>query len=562
MSNQSGPTPSSNAETIVNPTKPQAASDNDLTAPPTDLDSTQPSSESAVSGSDDVTELIGSEPASTGSSAAPAGVPRDGLTLGDFRLIKKLGEGGMGAVYRATQISLERDVAVKVLSKVLANNKDFVQRFQREAKLMAKIDHPNVLRCYAFGEEKGCQYFAMEFVEGGSLESWMKKLGRLSIGDALRVVIDCCHALEHAHELGLIHRDIKPDNILLTKKGVVKVADLGLAKATSDDMGLTKTGTGAGTPFYMSPEQCRDVKHVDHRSDIYALGVMLYYFLTGQLPFKGETVVELYEAKEKGKFTPARQYNPEIPERLDLILDKCLARKPELRYQSCAELARDLEAFGLANPVLSFIPEASSGSQPDLRPSAFPATRLAPGSAPRSAPKPVVTPQKTPIKPATREPAKPLEKTRVAAPEPDIWYLSFHNKDGKAVKRRMTTAQVLQYIRSVDFDPRAEASKTLDGIYRLLASYQEFEPALRGKITQKKAETRAAKFQAMYAKLQKEEISRQRWRWFRNLFRGTVGWIGFIIYLAVLLGAIAVAIWAFKTFAWDAIDRWFQKMTQ
>src|SRR5207253_9210059 len=127
----------------------------------------------------------------------------------------------------------------------------------------------------------------------------------------------CARALGHAHEMDLIHRDIKPDNILLTSKGVVKVADLGLAKATSEDMGLTKTGTGAGTPLYMSPEQCRDVKRVDGRADIYSLGCMLYYFLTGEVPFKGETVVELYEAKEKGKFPPARQCNDEVPEHLD-----------------------------------------------------------------------------------------------------------------------------------------------------------------------------------------------------------------------------------------------------
>src|SRR5262249_4383203 len=157
------------------------------------------------------------------------------------------------------------------LPKMLAANKDFVARFHREAKLMAKIDHPNVLRCYAFGEDKGTHYFAMEYVDGGSMEGWVRRVGRLSVGDALHIVLACANALAHAHELGLIHRDIKPDNILLTSKGVVKVADLGLAKATQEDLGLTKTGTGAGTPLYMSPEQCSDVKHVDARTDIYSL---------------------------------------------------------------------------------------------------------------------------------------------------------------------------------------------------------------------------------------------------------------------------------------------------
>src|SRR5207248_6262426 len=138
---------------------------------------------------------------------------------------------------------------------------------------------------------------------------------------ALHIVLACAHALQHAHELKLVHRDIKPDNVLLTRKGVVKLADLGLAKAQDEDLSLTKTGTGAGTPLYMAPEQARDVKHVDHRSDIYSVGCMLYYFLTGKLPFTGETLVEVIDAKQKGKFTPARRLNADIPPRLDLIID-------------------------------------------------------------------------------------------------------------------------------------------------------------------------------------------------------------------------------------------------
>src|SRR6516164_4367326 len=223
-------------------------------------------------------------------------------SLRDFRLIKKLGEGGMGKVYKAQQISLDRVVAVKVPFKHLVKDQSFVQRFYREARIMARLDHPHILRCYGVGEENGWHYLAMEFIDGASMQSWLEKVGKLSVGDALHVAIATGHALQHAHEQDMIHRDIKPDNILVTNKGVVKVADMGLAKALTDDLSLSRTGTGAGTPHYMAPEQARDAKHVDNRSDIYALGCMLYCFLAGKPPFAAETYMELILSKEKGKY--------------------------------------------------------------------------------------------------------------------------------------------------------------------------------------------------------------------------------------------------------------------
>jgi serine/threonine-protein kinase len=418
---------------------------------------------------------------------------------------------------------------------------------------MAKIDHPNVLRCYAFGEYKGLQYFAMEYVDGGSLESWMKKLGRLSVGDAVHVVLACAHALGHAHEMGLIHRDVKPDNILLTTKGVVKVADLGLAKATSEDMGLTKTGTGAGTPLYMSPEQCRDVKHVDARTDIYALGCMLYYFLTGEVPFKGETVVELYEAKAKGKFPPSRQFNDEVPERLDLIIDKTVAQKVELRYQTCAELIADLEKLGLANAYLSFLhPEGSEPPKLGLTPSAplLPKTVVVPKKPTGAGPKP-------PARPGTA--AKPSAKP---SPPADAWFVSYRNSDDKMIKRQMTTAQVLQYIKEDYFDPKAQASRSMEGPYRLLATYGEFESALRGKVSKIKADRKTVKFQAMYKQLEKEQVQRERYRWFRNLFRSFAGWVMLLFWLAALAALGVVLYLLFKYFLKDWIGNWLQKLTQ
>ena len=215
---------------------------------------------------------------------------------------------------------------------------------------MIKLDHPNVIRAFDFDldKEKNLHYLAIEFVEGGSIENWLKKLGRFSVGDALHIVLKAAAGLHHAHEKSLIHRDVKPDNLLLSKDGTVKVADLGLAKDTEEDTSLTKTGAGAGTPIYMAPEQARDVKHVDCRADIYALGVMLYVFLTGQPPFAGNTLVELISAKEKGKFDPMRKHNDEVPSKLDLIVDKMIAKDPKNRYASCQEVIDEIEPLGLA----------------------------------------------------------------------------------------------------------------------------------------------------------------------------------------------------------------------
>ena len=207
---------------------------------------------------------------------------------------------------------------------------------------MAKIDHPHVVKCYAVGEERGKHFVAMELIDGNSMQDWLDELGSLSVEDALHVVLICAEALEHAHGLNMIHRDIKPDNILVTKRGLVKVADLGLAKATDDDMSMTQSGTGLGTPHYMPPEQARNAKYVDARCDIYALGCTLYHFVTGKLPFAGGSVVELITNKEKGQFTAAKRINSKVPGRLDLIIDKMMAKDPNDRPRS---MKRFLQKF-------------------------------------------------------------------------------------------------------------------------------------------------------------------------------------------------------------------------
>ncbi len=482
-----------------------------------------------------VTEGLGQEAVGAKSSDS-----KEKLTqLGEFRLIKVLGSGGMGAVYKARQTSLDRDVALKVLPKHLVGNKTFVERFKREARLMAKLDHPNILHCYGSGEDHGFHFLAVEYGEAGSMQHWLNKLGKLEVGDALHVVLACARALEYAHEQGLIHRDIKPDNILLTAGGVVKLADLGLAKAITEDAGLTRTGTAAGTPLYMSPEQARDVKRVDARSDIYSLGCMLYCFLAGRPPFQGETLVEINEAKEKGKYPPSRRFNPNVPERLDLYIDKMLAKQPEYRYATCTELIKDLEGLDLASPSIGFLGKSVSAS----------ATRSSISTPSRKALSQTV--------PTTTPSAAPGTQVE----DPNIWYVTYMTKKGNLVTNKMSTAQVQELIRDKDFDRRAQASHHLKTGFRSIATYPEFEPALRGRLVQAKADRKAAKFKSMYGQIEKEQERLERRRWFRNLFRGTMGWATFLIYVAAL-GAVGYVVYLLIRYGFAWLQKKWDKMTQ
>jgi len=276
------------------------------------------------------------------------------LTFGDFQILSKLGAGGMGAVYLAHQRSQNRRVAVKMLASHLADNLTYVHRFYREAMVLSQLQHPNIVRFHGVGEEKGIPFFAMEYINGLNCARLMSKVGRLSVADALYIVLRCAEALGHGHSHNIIHRDVKPGNILITRARIVKITDLGLAKPMDEDLTVTETGISMGTPRYMAPEQAINAKNADHRSDIYALGTVLYHFLVGDVPFRGETSGEVQKAKEHGTFTPARRLNADIPARLDLLIDKMLAKDPRYRYQNCKDLVRDIESLGLAGKRLSF----------------------------------------------------------------------------------------------------------------------------------------------------------------------------------------------------------------
>jgi serine/threonine-protein kinase len=448
------------------------------------------------------------------------------VLLGDYEVTRRLGAGGMGVVYKARQVSLDRDVALKVLFKDLAASRpDFVSRFYREAKVMAKLNHPNVVTCYGVGEAHGLHYLAMEFVEGGSVAHLIKQNGRLNLGDAVHITLACLYALQHAHELNLVHRDVKPDNLLLTSKGVVKLADLGLAKALDDDMSLTQSGLGAGTPHYMSPEQAKSAKHVDARTDIYAVGCMLYRFLTGKVPFNGDTVVELFMAKTKGTFPSARKLNAEIPDRLDLLIDRMLATKVELRPKSCTEVAAELEALAVANEQLSFfgggaavkslVPKLKS-SPPTVRMDAAATTKSGDKSSPDA---------------------------RKDAPASDYWYVKAGKKGSKTVVQKLTRDQILSRLREEKLSPSVEVSRDFRSGYRALGSYPEFEYFARSRLQKAKADRRATKIKSFYENLETEERRYKRWKWIKRWTGSAMGLLLLLTVLALVIGGAFLVVW-------------------
>lgn len=260
----------------------------------------------------------------------------------------------MGAVYLAHQTSAERTVALKVLDRELAARANYLARFLREAETMVRMIHPDVVRCHAVGESNGFHFIVMEFVDGYNTAQLLPRLGgRMAVPDALHVVRRTAEVLRFAHEQHIVHRDIKPQNIMITPRRQVKIGDLGLAKPTDQDLSLTDSGTGIGTPHYMPPEQMRNAKHADARSDLYALGCVLYDLITGVPPFPGDSVMDVLHAKEDGIFPPARRLNWEVPDHLDLILRRLLASDPSKRYQKASELLHDLDQLHLIPNQLS-----------------------------------------------------------------------------------------------------------------------------------------------------------------------------------------------------------------
>lgn len=278
----------------------------------------------------------------------PAPDPFLGVQVGGYLIEGLLGQGAMSAVYRARQVSLDRPVALKVLTSRLAMRDDVLTRFLREARAAAAISHPHLIQIYAVGEDGGVHFQAMELVEGRSLGEYIRAGERFSEAECLEIGRQTLSALVEAHRAGVVHRDVKPDNLMLDNQRQIKLGDLGLARISEfeSSVALTMTGVSVGTPLYMAPEQCKGQRNVDYRADFYGFGATLFHLATGQPPYNGKTPLEVINMHLNAPVPDARLINPALTKTFAGLLRRLLAKKPEQRPRGHAEVARDLDRCG------------------------------------------------------------------------------------------------------------------------------------------------------------------------------------------------------------------------
>ncbi|MBI1313377.1 protein kinase [bacterium] len=288
-------------------------------------------------------------------------------SLGRYFIQKKVGAGGMGAVYRATDQQLKRTVALKVLPRDKAKNPTLVKRFQSEAQAAAHLRHPNIIGVYDAGEIDGFLYIAMEFVEGIDVADLVARKGVLSPKRSLDIIRQVTLALQHAYEQNIVHRDIKPSNLMIDKEGNVKLADMGLARSLDEEesSSITRDGTTVGTVDYMSPEQARDSKSADCRSDIYSLGATWFHMLCGRPPFHEGDLLNKITAHAQNEPPDPRDLNPDVPDAIAAIIFRMLEKKPQDRYQTPQELLDDLNNANLDQREISLDLLAALGDDDD-----------------------------------------------------------------------------------------------------------------------------------------------------------------------------------------------------
>ncbi|MDF2541788.1 MAG: hypothetical protein K0S47_1506 [Herbinix sp.] len=289
---------------------------------------------------------------------------KPGMFISDrYEIIDKVGSGGMADVYKARCHRLNRFVAIKVLKPEYSNDKSFVNKFRGEAQSAAGLSHPNIVNVYDVGDDGGLHYIVMELVEGITLKRFIERKGKLEVKEAVGIAVQIAQGMEAAHDNHIIHRDIKPQNIIISRDGKVKVTDFGIAKATTSN---TITSNAMGSVHYLSPEQARG-GYSDEKSDIYSLGVTLYEMLSGKVPFAGDNTVSVALLHIQGEATPLRELDPEIPLSIDKIVQKCMQKRPERRYHTASELIVDLKK-AITNPNGDFvhIPIASPNDSPTI----------------------------------------------------------------------------------------------------------------------------------------------------------------------------------------------------
>jgi serine/threonine-protein kinase len=270
-----------------------------------------------------------------------------------YKILGKLGSGAMAVVYRAKQISLDRTVAVKVLPKKFVQKADYVERFYKEGRLAAKMNHNNIVQAIDVGEVGGLYYFVMEYVEGKTLHDDLSKGKIFNEEEAIDLILQLVSALGHAHALGLVHRDVKPKNIMINKDDVVKLADMGLARETSDVKAAeNEKGKAFGTPYYIAPEQIRGLTDIDGRADIYALGATLFHMVTGRVPFEASAPSDVMKKHLKETLTPPDHINTALSAGISEVIETMMAKNRSERYKNMEEVMGDLKAVRNGQPPL------------------------------------------------------------------------------------------------------------------------------------------------------------------------------------------------------------------
>ena len=270
-----------------------------------------------------------------------------------YKILGKLGAGAMAIVYKGKQLSLNRTVAIKVLPKRFSENPEYVERFYKEGQAAGKLNHPNIVQAFDVGEAAGYHYFVMEYVEGKTIADDLADGKIFSEAEALDIVIQVAKALQHAHANSLIHRDVKPKNIMISTSGVVKLADMGLARETTDiEAAQSEAGKAYGTPYYIAPEQIRGKIDIDGRADIYGLGATLYHMLAGRVPFMAEDSAEVMRKHLREKLVPPDHINTSLSAGISEVIEIMMAKRREDRYKNIEELLMDLEALRNGKPPL------------------------------------------------------------------------------------------------------------------------------------------------------------------------------------------------------------------
>lgn len=352
--------------------------------------------------------------------------------IGPYQVTAELGRGGMGVVYKARDTALERFVAIKVLADKVAGDAELIARFQREARSAASLNHPNVIQIYNIGEYEAQPYFVMEFVEGESLSQLIRKQGRLEPRLAARILVQAASGLAAAHEKEIIHRDIKPGNLMIDRRGNVKIADFGIAYMAEMGKKLTGTGQFLGTPGYLSPELCQGLT-LDGRADIFSLGVVFFEMLTGSQPFQADSPFAMIHKVVQSPLPDVRQLNPVVDDATVAILNRMVAKNPDERYADCHALIADLEqCFGVqtyrtlgdrptdgAVPVAAVSPDMSATvTDADVKPTEYAAAPLPTATSLNTQPPPPPIPEQNPADTAGTPMAQQAPVSKPIPPPP------------------------------------------------------------------------------------------------------------------------------------------------